>query len=154
MTGFGQRRRTIALLPICPFHYFNRVCTSLSFPAMSVDHLVIVSCFSQMSRGKRGNLTTQGRIVLWCLPVFAAPNGGARPVIPRGSTVHFSAAPLVPLAPGLWAKAPARRGGGGGATGGPVAGRGQPSESAAPRTAGLIPQQEQDFRSGRSIQPG
>lgn len=101
-------------------------------------------------------MTTQGRIVLWCLPVFAAPNGGARPVIPRGSTVHFSVAPLVPLAPGLWAKAPSetRQEGEAGATGGPVAGRGQPSESAAPRTAGLIPQQEQDRRRGRSIQPG
>lgn len=37
----------------------------------------------------------------WCLPVSVLPNGVASPVIPRGSTVHFSSALLVPQAPEL-----------------------------------------------------
>lgn len=40
-----------------------------------------------------------------------------------------------------------------GVAGAPVAGGGQPSESAALRTAGLIPQQEHDCWSGPAIQP-
>lgn len=73
----------------------------------------------------------------WCLSVSVLPSGVLSPVIPRGSTVHFSPVLLVPLAPALGAEAP---GSPGGAAGAPVAGRGQPSKSAALRTVSLIPQ--------------
>lgn len=42
----------------------------------------------------------------------------------------------------------------GGVAGAPVAGRGQPSKSAALRTVSLIPQQEHGSWSGLSVQPG